>query len=107
MAQVRLISRDFNNLEVPGGLLQKRDEIGRVVGFPATHVHAGNNMGVHAAHQMYLDPFTVVDFPPVLLVVPSNEAGRGEATRVNGELSLYGFERETAYSDQVFEDWRT
>ena len=104
VAQVRLVRRDFGHVKVPGGLLQERHEVGGIVSFPSAHIDAGDNMRVDSAHQMHLDPLAVVDVSPVLFVVPADEAGRGETARVNGELSLHGFEREAAYGDQVLED---
>ena len=86
VAQIRLIRRDFGHVEVSGGLLHEWDEVIGIVGFPTAHVYASDDVSVHATHQMHLYPLPVVDFPPVLLVVPTNETGRGEAARVGGEL---------------------
>lgn len=106
VAQVCLIRRDFDHVEASGGLLQERDEVGGVMGLPTANVHAGDDMSVHTAHQMHLHPLSVVDFPPVLLVVPTDETAGSEAGAINGELSLYGLQGEAAHCDQVLQDRR-
>src|SRR5947209_1007242 len=55
---------------------------------------------------MALDPFVFLANRAVFVIEPAMEARGSEARRVAREISLYGFQRQTGFRDQVAENWR-
>lgn len=102
--KICLVIRDFAYLEVLGCLFQQRDKVRGIVSFPTGHVYAGNNMGVHAAHEMNLNPFPVVSFLPVLFIKPADETRSSETRRVNSEICFNCLQGETTHHDQVLKN---
>src|SRR5215210_7161427 len=106
MAKVGFVCGDFLNPEVLGGSFDQRDEVRSVVCGPTAYVNGGDDLGIHAAHQMRLYPLSVVHFSPVLLVEPPDVTARAEAQRVYCEVSLYGLQGQATSGDEFLEHAR-
>jgi hypothetical protein len=79
VTEIRFICRHFLELKILGSPFQQWHKVRGIIRRPARHVHAGNNLGVHAAHEMDFHPLPVTHFSAIFLVKPAHKTARAEA----------------------------
>src|SRR5918997_709613 len=104
--QVSLVRRYLRNVEVLGRPLHQREEEVRVVDGGAAYVHGGNDVGLHAAHQVRLEPLPALGLLAVLVVVPADEPRRAEARRVYGKVRFDRLQGQAAHRHELPQDRR-
>ena len=94
LAQVRLVSRDFGDIEMLCRGFEQRGQEWSVVGVGGSDFHAGHDIGFYAAHQVSLNPLSFFPLPAVLVVKPAAVDRGREPAGVHGEVRFQRSERQ-------------
>ena len=101
VAEIRLVGQNLPNTEMRRCTPQKRYEVRRIVCRAFTDKDADDDIRLHAAQHVRLDPLPALRLASILLIEPALEPAGTEPRRIRCKVRLQRPERQTAECYQL------
>jgi hypothetical protein len=98
---IAFVGQDFIHLKVFGSLVNQGWQKWCVASVLPVNLYGCDYVGFYPAHDVSLDPIMLLPNNAILFVKPASETGGHKASRIHGEVSFDGFERQCALDNQV------
>ena len=104
-AEVSLVRRDFLHREILSGRTQQGRKKGSIMPLAVRDLGGGNDVGLGAAHQVSLEPFTPGAFLAPFVLHPTVESGSAKPRSVHGETPFNRGEWKARLRDESLKDF--